>query len=42
MDIRLVWLALGAFAGSVESSLIVIVMPDVAKEVGVSLPEAGC
>lgn len=41
MDIRLVWLALGAFAGSVESSLIVIVMPDVAREVGVSLPEAG-
>ena len=41
MDMRLVWLALGAFAGSVESSLIVIVMPDVAREVGVSLPEAG-
>lgn len=41
MDMRLVWLALGAFAGSVESSLIVIVMPDIAKEVGVSLPEAG-
>jgi len=41
MDMRLVWLALGAFAGSVESSLIVIVMPDVAAEVGVSLPEAG-
>ena len=41
MDMRLIWLALGAFAGSVESSLIVIVMPDVAKEVGVSLPEAG-
>jgi len=41
MDMRLVWLALGAFAGSVESSLIVIVMPDVAREVGVSLPDAG-
>ena len=41
MDIRLIWLALGAFAGSVESSLIVIVMPDIAREVGVSLPEAG-
>lgn len=41
MDMRLVWLALGAFAGSVESSLVVIVMPDVAREVGVSLPDAG-
>lgn len=41
MDVRLLWLALGAFAGSVESSLIVIVMPDIAAEVGVSISEAG-
>ncbi len=41
MDARLLWLALGAFAGSVESSLVVIVMPDVAAEVGVSVSEAG-
>ncbi|MBN9316466.1 MAG: MFS transporter [Devosia sp.] len=41
MDARLLWLALGAFAGSVESSLIVVVMPDVAAEVGVSVAEAG-
>lgn len=41
MDARLLWLALGAFAGSVESSLVVVVMPDVAAEVGVSVSEAG-
>lgn len=41
MDARLLWLALGAFAGSVESSLVVIVMPDVAAEVGVTLAESG-
>lgn len=41
MDVRLLWLAVGAFAGSVESSLIVIVMPDVAAEVGVSLADSG-
>jgi len=41
MDARLVWLALGAFAGSVESSLVVLVMPDVAAEMGISLSEAG-
>jgi predicted MFS family arabinose efflux permease len=41
MDVRLLWLALGAFAGSVESSLIVIVMPDLAAELGVTLGEAG-
>jgi predicted MFS family arabinose efflux permease len=41
MDVRLLWLALGAFAGSVESSLIVVVMPDVAAEVGISVADAG-
>ena len=41
MDVRLLWLALGAFAGSVESSLIVVVMPEVAAEVGVSVADAG-
>jgi predicted MFS family arabinose efflux permease len=41
MDTRLLWLALGAFAGSVESSLVVIVMPDVAAEMGIGLGEAG-
>ena len=41
MDVRLLWLALGAFAGSVESSLIVVVMPEVAAEVGVSIADAG-
>jgi predicted MFS family arabinose efflux permease len=41
MDARLLWLALGAFAGSVESSLVVVVMPDVAAEVGISVADAG-
>ncbi|MGV3490886.1 MAG: MFS transporter [Devosia sp.] len=41
MDVRLLWLALGAFAGSVESSLIVLVMPDIAAETGVTLGETG-
>lgn len=41
MDSRLVWLALGAFAGSVESSVIVGFLPDVAAETGVSVGEAG-
>lgn len=41
MDVRLLWLALGAFAGSVESSLVVVVMPEVAAEVGVSVADAG-
>jgi len=38
---RLLWLALGAFAGSVESSLIVSVLPAIAAETGVSLSQAG-
>ncbi len=41
MDSRLLWLALGAFAGSVESALIVAVMPAVAAETGVSISQAG-
>jgi predicted MFS family arabinose efflux permease len=41
MDIRLVWLALGAFAGSVESSLIVAVLPAISGETGISVSEAG-
>jgi predicted MFS family arabinose efflux permease len=41
MDSRLLWLALGAFAGSVESALVVAVMPAVAAETGVSISEAG-
>lgn len=41
MDLRLLWLALGAFAGSVESSLIVSVLPAVAAETGVSIAQAG-
>lgn len=41
MDIRLVWLALGAFAGSVESSLIVAVLPAISSETGVPLGQAG-
>src|SRR5690606_5173382 len=41
MDIRLVWLALGAFAGSVESSLIVAVLPALSSETGVSIGDAG-
>lgn len=41
MDVRLLWLALGAFAGSVESSLIVSVLPAIASETGVSLSQAG-
>lgn len=41
MDVRLLWLALGAFAGSVESSLIVSVLPAIANETGVTLAQAG-
>jgi DHA1 family inner membrane transport protein len=41
MDSRLLWLALGAFAGSVESALVVAVMPAVAAETRVSISEAG-
>jgi predicted MFS family arabinose efflux permease len=41
MDIRLVWLALGAFAGSVESSLIIAVLPAISSETGVSLAATG-
>lgn len=41
MDSRLLWLALGAFAGSVESALVVAVMPAVAAETGVSISQAG-
>lgn len=41
MDIRLVWLALGAFAGSVESSLIIAVLPAISSETGVSIAQAG-
>lgn len=41
MDIRLVWLALGAFAGSVESSLIVAVLPQISSETGVPLGQVG-
>ena len=41
MDIRLVWLALGAFAGSVESSLIVAVLPAISSETGVTIGQAG-
>ena len=37
MDSRLLWLALGAFAGSVESLLIVGLLPAIAAETGVSL-----
>lgn len=41
MDSRLLWLALGAFAGSVESALVVAVMPAIAAETGVTIAEAG-
>jgi len=41
MDMRLVWLALGAFAGSVESSLIVAVLPAISSETGVTIGQAG-
>lgn len=41
MDSRLLWLALGAFAGSVESALVVAVMPAVAAETGVTVSQAG-
>ena len=41
MDIRLVWLALGAFAGSVESALIVAVLPAISAETGVTIGQAG-
>lgn len=40
MDIRLVWLALGAFAGSVESSLIIAVLPAISSETGVAIGQA--
>lgn len=41
MDSRLVWLALGAFAGSVESSVIVGFLPAISAETGVKVGEAG-
>ena len=41
MDVRLLWLALGAFAGSVESSLVVSVLPAISAETGVSIAQAG-
>ncbi|MDB5542659.1 MAG: hypothetical protein JWQ89_4386 [Devosia sp.] len=41
MDVRLLWLALGAFAGSVESSLIVSVLPAISEETGVTVAQAG-
>lgn len=41
MDVRLLWLALGAFAGAVESSLLVSVLPAIAAETGVSIAQAG-
>ena len=41
MDSRLLWLALGAFAGSVESTLIVSVLPAISEETGVSIAQAG-
>ncbi|WP_421759315.1 MFS transporter [Devosia sp.] len=41
MDSRLLWLALGAFAGSVESSVIVSFLPDIATETGSSVAQAG-
>lgn len=41
MDARLLWLALGAFAGGVESSLMVSVLPAIAAETGVTLSQAG-
>lgn len=41
MDIRLVWLALGAFAGSAESALIVAVLPAISSETGVTIGQVG-
>ena len=37
MYVRLLWLALDAFAGSVESLVIVGLLPAIAAETGVSL-----
>lgn len=41
MDARLLWLALGAFAGSVESTVVVGFLPAIAAETGVSVSQAG-
>jgi predicted MFS family arabinose efflux permease len=41
MDIRRGWLARGAFAGSVESSLLVAVLPAISSETGISLSGTG-
>ena len=41
MDSRLLYLALGSFAGNVEGALIVVVLPAIAAETGVSIAQAG-
>jgi len=41
MDARLLWLALGAFAGSVESTVVVGFLPAIATETGASVAQAG-
>jgi MFS transporter, DHA1 family, inner membrane transport protein len=41
MDSRLLYLALGSFAGNVEGALIVVVLPAIASETGVSIAQAG-
>lgn len=41
MDARLLWLALGAFAGSVESTVVVGFLPAIADETGVTVAQAG-
>lgn len=41
MDSRLLYLALGSFAGNVEGALIFVVLPAIAAETGVSIAQAG-
>lgn len=41
MDSRLLYLALGSFAGNVEGAFIVVVLPAIAAETGVSIAQAG-
>src|SRR3569623_3543262 len=41
MDIRLVWLALGAFAIGAEGFVISTLLPSISADTGVTLPQAG-
>ena len=41
MDVRLIWLALGAFAIGAEGFVISTLLPSISADTGVTLPQAG-